>query len=423
MSELQFHLISFEGPDAYCRAGGISTRVSGLATALADADFETHFWFVGEPDAPGHEQRGSLHLHRWCQWVSRFHPGGVYDGEEEKRNDFVRSLPPFLVEHVLLPSLTRGSRAIVLAEEWHTADAVLHLDWLLRSAGRREDVSILWNANNTFGFGRVDWPRLAQAATVTTVSRFMKHCMWQVGVDALVIPNGLGAEAFIRPSQEEVAAIRGSSVERTLLAKIARWDPDKRWLLALQIVRALKDAGAQPMLVARGGSERHGSEVFDEAVRLGLLVANRPLEAPTAEGIAEAVNGTGDADVINLMSPLDAASRRCLLNAADVVLANSGREPFGLVGLETMAVGGVACTGCTGEDYAVPGKNAIVQQTNDPREFLGLFAELRSDAHGVQALRDSGAATARDYAWPVILRRNLLPRVMAMSGLLASRIP
>ena len=33
---IQFHLLSFEGPDAYARAGGIATRVSGLAQALAE---------------------------------------------------------------------------------------------------------------------------------------------------------------------------------------------------------------------------------------------------------------------------------------------------------------------------------------------------------------------------------------------------
>ena len=37
---IQFHVLSFEGPDAYARAGGIATRVSGLAQALAEADLD-----------------------------------------------------------------------------------------------------------------------------------------------------------------------------------------------------------------------------------------------------------------------------------------------------------------------------------------------------------------------------------------------
>jgi len=36
----QFHLLSFEGPDLYACAGGLATRVGGLAEALADR-FET----------------------------------------------------------------------------------------------------------------------------------------------------------------------------------------------------------------------------------------------------------------------------------------------------------------------------------------------------------------------------------------------
>src|SRR5262245_6195389 len=165
--QLQFHLLSFEGPDGYSRAGGIASRVEGLARTLATLGFETHLWFIGDPSLPGHESSGWLHLHRWCQWISRYHPGGVYDGEEAKRNDLVSSLPPYLLQ--VLEGRLAGRHAVILAEEWQTADAVLHLDWLLRRGGLRERVSMLWNANNVFGFERIDWPRLGEASVITTV--------------------------------------------------------------------------------------------------------------------------------------------------------------------------------------------------------------------------------------------------------------
>ena len=60
---------------------------------------------------------------------------------------------------------------------------------------------------------------------------------------------------------------------------------------------------------------------------------------------------------------------RLVYQASDAVLANSGREPFGLVGLETMAAGGMAFTGSTGEDYAIPFHNSIVLETSDPKEI------------------------------------------------------
>jgi hypothetical protein len=84
----------------------------------------------------------SLHLHRWCQWISRYHPAGVYDGEEDKRLDYAGSLPPFLLREMLCSHLQQGGRAVILAEEWHTVDAVLHRDWLLRLAGMREQVTL-----------------------------------------------------------------------------------------------------------------------------------------------------------------------------------------------------------------------------------------------------------------------------------------
>src|SRR5919202_312085 len=75
-----FHLLSFEGPDRYARAGGIASRITGLAHALVGADYETHLWFVGDPQCAPNEDDGGVHLHRWCQWISHYHPGGVYDG-------------------------------------------------------------------------------------------------------------------------------------------------------------------------------------------------------------------------------------------------------------------------------------------------------------------------------------------------------
>lgn len=101
---MQFHLLSFEGPDDYTRAGGIATRVTGLARALVAAHCETHLWFVGDPHLAGHEERDGLQLHRWCQWISSYHPGGVYDGEEGKRLDYAATLPPFLFNEVLAPA-------------------------------------------------------------------------------------------------------------------------------------------------------------------------------------------------------------------------------------------------------------------------------------------------------------------------------
>jgi glycosyltransferase involved in cell wall biosynthesis len=409
---IQFHVLSFEGPDQYSRAGGIASRVSGLTRALADSGFDTYLWFVGDPGLPGAESRGKLHLRRWCQWISQHHPGGVYDGEEGKRADFVASLPPYLVREVLLPFLNgTGRQAVVLAEEWQTADAVLHLDWLLREAGARQRVTIFWNANNTFGFDRVDWGRLRRAAVITTVSRYMRQLMWGLGGDPLVIPNGLPAEAFAPPEPAAMMEFHRRVPGRAVLAKVARWDPDKRWLLAIDTVGELKRQGWRPLLIARGGVERHGTEVFQRAAAAGLRVVERTASQVGVQGLIESLGRTDNADILSLRSPLSAGACRVLFRGAGAVLANSGHEPFGLVGLEAMAVGGLACTGGTGEDYAVPGWNGLVLQRQDPEEFMSQFNRLRASPGEERLLRRRARSTAKWYAWQEIVRRVFLPQL------------
>jgi glycosyltransferase involved in cell wall biosynthesis len=277
--------------------------------------------------------------------------------------------------------------------------------------GVRDRVRILWNANNTFCFDRIDWRRLSNAAVITTVSKYMKHLMRGFGVDALVIPNGLSGEALERPEPKAVHELRHRLRDRIVLAKVARWDPDKRWLLAVRTTAELKTAGYRPLLIARGGVEAHGAEVMRAAADLGLRMAVRAIGRNSIEGLLGALADVDHVDVVNLVSPLDAPSHRVLFRAASSVLANSGHEPFGLVGLEAMAAGGVACTGCSGEDYAVPGQNALVLQTEDPRECVELLRQLRANPAQERAIRRGGQVTARQYAWNAIVARNLVPRL------------
>src|SRR5579864_6938165 len=103
------------------------------------------------------------------------------------------------------------------------------------------------------GFDRIDWPRLNFATTITTVSRYMKHIMWSYGVDPLVIPNGIPTRWLGAPPDDSADCVRQHVGDGPLLVKVARWDPDKRWKLALETVAQLKDEDRPARLVARGG--------------------------------------------------------------------------------------------------------------------------------------------------------------------------
>jgi glycosyltransferase involved in cell wall biosynthesis len=407
---IQFHVLSFEGPDAYSRAGGLASRVVGLTRALAQAGHETHLWFIGDPRSPGHEVQEGVHLHRWCQWLSGSFPAGVYDGDEAKQADYGASLPPYLLRHALVPHLAdRGAKAVVLAEEWQAVGAVLHLDALLREIGLRDHVTMLWNANNTFGFARIPWEQLARAARITTVSRYMKTLMAPFTDRVDVIPNGLSSDAYREPDARASARFSELVRDRLALAKVGRFDPDKRWITAVETVADLKRRGERPLLVARGGIEDHGRAVLAHARWLGLTVSERRQPESGPSGLLETLEHEGSADVVSLSSPLSASACRLLFRGSLAVLADSVHEPFGLVGLEAMAVRGLACTGGTGEDYAEPGRNALVLRDEDPRATACLLSHVRRWPDAISALADRASRTAREYAWDRVIERWLYP--------------
>ena len=406
-----FVILSFEGPDRYTHAGGLGTRVTELATTLSTMGFETHPFFLGDPNLPGREtpEGGQLVLHRWCQWISRYHPNGVYDGEEGKLSDWERSLPPWLEKELLEPRMAAGGSVVVMAEEWHTVSSVLALREILARRGWQDRVHLLWTANNTFSFHRIDWDALKQAATITTVSRYMKHVMWQVGVDPWVVPNGIPEGWLQPPDQADQLNLSLLLRDRLALVKVARWDPDKRWEMAVDAVAEMKRLGLRPLLLARGGVEAHQTKVLARAEEKGLKVALAHWDGAKVGPFAEALRLVLDADLVNLRGYLSPAQRRALFHVADAVLANSGVEPFGLVGLETMAVGGVAFVGCTGEDYVTPGHDAISLQSNDPNEIVHHIIQLYQCREAGFRMRQAARLSAERYTWPAVIHRALLP--------------
>lgn len=193
-------LVSFEGPDRYAQAGGLGVRVTGLAQTLANHSYETHLFVLGDPGLPDEETHGRLTLHRWAQWISAYHPRGVYDSEEDKRRDLAASLPSYLVDRLIARAIARGRVPVVLSEEWQVAEFACLLSDAITATGGRDRAVLAWNANNPYSFDRIDWPRLAATNLVTTVSRYMHSIVRAQGVDALVVPNGIPRQLLRAPT-------------------------------------------------------------------------------------------------------------------------------------------------------------------------------------------------------------------------------
>ena len=398
-------LVAFEGPDRYSFVGGLATRMNDLAQALVARGHRVRHIFMGDPHLAATEERldGRLVLERWSQWISAHHPTDVYDGEEGKRADLTASVPAHLVEDIVAPAAAEGRRVSILFEDWQTADAAIATHLLLSARGLRSAATLLWNSKNTYGYDRIDFPALERAVVVTTVSRFMRaetvHC---AGVDPQLLPNGI-AERYLAPFASEGRFLLRAAFGCPTFIKVARFDPDKRWLWAIDAMAALRDEGRRARLLMRGSRSDYADTVLARIGRHGFSLDRLSLpKDATLRGVATAIHAS-DADITLLDFFIDEDVLRALYAAADGVLANSEKEPFGLVGLEVMASGGIAFVGRTGEDYAVPYGNSVVVQTDDPRELGAHLTTLRGDGALAARIRAEGRETARRFAWPALL--------------------
>lgn len=406
-------MVCFEGPDRYSLAGGLGVRARELTRAFAAAGYATSLAFVGDPSRPAEEEAAGVRLIRCCQEVSRRHPAGVYAGEREKIDVLIATLPDLLVERIVAPAAKDDRIVAILCEEWHTAEFCRRLSDRLHGAGLRRHTVLVWNANNRFGWNEIDWPALGYVATTTTVSRYMKHLMRDRGVNPVVIPNGIPETALHPVDGRAAAAIRSAAATSCLAFKIGRFTPDKRWIQAIDAIAQLRAEGLPARLLMRGGIEPYGADVLSRARHHGLPVVDWVEPVDDAGGAVRALAESEGAAVVNLRRFLPDALIPEIAVAATAVLANSGHEPFGLVGLEAMAAGAVALVGATGEEYARPYGNAIVIETDDGAEVAAALRGLIDRPALARRLRRAARRDARDFAWPTVLD-GLLERLRYM---------
>ena len=396
-------MLSFEGPDQYSQAGGLGVRAAQMCRAFAALGFRTTLYFVGDPSKPAEEMVDGVRLVRISQDVSSRHLAGVYDGEHEKIEAVNATLPRRVIEETVKPAAAEGRVVALLAEEWQTAELAQLLHYRLAEAGLRRSAILLWNANNHFGFEGIDWRGLDHVATVTTVSRYMKHLMWPHGINPVVIYNGIPQSALDPVGSAGVKAMRDAAGTKCLAFKIGRFSPDKRWHQAIDAIAELQRSGMNARLLMRGGMEQFGHGVIAHAHHLGLQVHDWMEPIDSALDIARALRESDGAPVVNMRRFLPEAVIPEIAAASTAVLANSGHEPFGLVGLEAMAAGGVAVVGATGEEYARPYGNAIVVETAEGSELASALRGLVERPELSRRLRKAGRRDAADFVWSEII--------------------
>jgi glycosyltransferase involved in cell wall biosynthesis len=233
----------------------------------------------------------------------------------------------------------------------------------------------------------------------------MKQIMRTYGLDPLIIPNGIPSEYLKHPSLSAIYRVRQKLANNRalLLLKVGRYDPDKCWFSAIEAAAQLKQAGQTIHFLCRGGIEGYGFEVLSHARELGLIVKDVDSHPETWIEALEAINEAGPAEIYNLRFSMSPPMLHVFYAAADYVLANSKHEPFGLVGLEAMAAGGVVLTGPTGETYSSDGEGAIALDTEQPRELVLAVESLCDHPEKAQAIRQAAPKTAARYTWENVI--------------------
>jgi glycosyltransferase involved in cell wall biosynthesis len=392
-------ILSFEGPDRYASIGGLSTRVSQLARAFGMAGCIVDLVFVGDPAGAAVEAYGpNVMLRRWSQWISASHPRNAYDGEDQKVIDWESSVPDFVLDSIVVPASAAGERTLVIAEEWQTARVAITIDRLARRRGVRDTFTLMWNANSTYGWEKIDWPALQSAAAITAVSKSLKGGLRRIGISSLLIPSGIDIRLHDRADPRLLAEMKQALAGRPTLVKVGRFDPGRNWIQAVDALAELHAAGINARLIVRGRHNEYAERVFARAYERGLSLDRLAYEGTDGHKLIDAI-ALSDRPIVYLHAFLDEPTLSALYAAADAVLANTGREPFGLVGLEVIAAGGIAVCGSTGIEYAEPFVNAIVCDTADGRELATYLRALLANPSVAHEMRRAGAETAERYSW------------------------
>ena len=148
------------------------------------------------------------------------------------------------------------------------------------------------------------------------------------------------------------------------------------------------------------------SQLAEEFPELRLAVAG---EGPEEKGMRRRVEEEGLDGRVEFLGPLPHEEVAGLMAGADLFVLPSSVEAFGLVAVESMAVGTpVVCPRAGGIlEFGRDGYNCLMFEPGDPSSLREALARLLSDGNLVRTLRRGGLRTARRFTWERTARLTL----------------
>jgi glycogen synthase len=380
-------LLSWEYPPRV--VGGLGRHVAALSRSLVAQGHEVHVVTRAHPDEPGPSD----------QWVEGVHVVRVTEAPP---------VIPFtdLIAWVLSFNNRVQAAASTLLRE-RPFDVIHAHDWLVgyAAAGLKETwgVPVVATIHAT-EYGRhqgwlpgpmnkqihqVEWWLTYEARRVIVCSTYMRRQvedLFQLPPDKVdTVPNGVAVRDFAVAPDEIAAARREYVGPRTRMVVFAgRLEYEKgvqTLLRALQRVRAA--VGPTKLFVA--GTGTYSEELRRQVKELGLR---------------HHVRFTGY---------LEDHELRLLYAAADVAVAPSIYEPFGLVAVEAMACGTPVVVGDTGGlREIVSGGHGLSFTPQDEAELASALIAVLGDPELARRLVARGHDRIRQrYEWDAVARRTV----------------
>ncbi len=372
--------------------GGLNVFVLQTARRLAARGVEVDvFTRRADPGQPTSEEvADGLHLHR----IDTGTPGPM------DKQDLASRLCAFVAGMQRHP--TAGSHDVLHAHYWLSGWVARRLrsDWDVPIAVTYHTLGVLKNA--TLAPGDLPEPplrlvaerRIASDADRIAVltcgeARIVHRTFGVSGSRIGVVPAGVDLDAF-GPRGPRPAVPTGDG---PLLLFVGRLQPLKGPDVAVRTLARVRDAVPGARLAVVGGASGSGDG------RTG------PAEL---QHLADSL-GVGDA--VSFHDPVPQSALAGWYRAADVLLAPSRSETFGLVALEAQACG----TPVVAAD--VPGLRATVRAGgvlvagHDPAAHAAAVVEVLRDRDVARRLRDGGLAFAASTTWD-----NTVDRLLRVYG-------
>ena len=399
-------VLSWEYPPRV--VGGLGRHVAALTRTLAGQGHEVHVVSRDHPDAPAEETVEGVHV--------------VRVGEAPPVIDFEDLVPWVLAFN----NRVQAAAARIVSE--HAAEGsgfdVVHAhDWLVAyaAAGVKDAFGLPLVATvHATEYGRhqghlpgpmnklihqIEWWLTYEARRVITCSAYMHDqvsTIFALPVEKVdVIPNGVAVRDFALPD-DEIRAFRRELTPggEALVLFAGRLEYEKGVQTVLHALVAVEDAiGPVRFLIAGVGT--YSDELRATVDRLGL------------------------GDRVRFTGFLEDHDLRLHYAAADVAVAPSIYEPFGLVAVEAMACGTPVVVGDTGGlREIVAGGHGLSFPPQDAEQLAARLVEVLSDRELATELVERGRRRILSrYDWGAVGERtvDVYARAIEQESALAGR--